>query len=63
MKRKLQGVMRVGTLAKGLLLRGDLSVGLVLLCQEAPTAKLLVGVAQLLPKKIVVRQFLGNFSE
>ncbi|CAK8686448.1 unnamed protein product [Clavelina lepadiformis] len=53
MKRKLQGVMRVGTLAKGLLLRGDLSVGLVLLCQEAPTAKLLVGVAQLLPKKIV----------
>lgn len=49
-KRTLQSVVRVGTLAKGLLLKGDTNVELVLLCQEAPTQKLLVKVAQLLPK-------------
>ena len=53
-KSKLQGVMRVGALAKGLMLKGDMNVQLVLLCHEAPTAKLLVKVAQLLPKFIKV---------
>ena len=46
--------MRVGALSKGLMLKGDLNVSLVLLCHEAPTAKLLVKVAQLLPKFITV---------
>ena len=53
-KRTLQSVVRVGTLAKGLLLKGDTSVELVLLRQEAPTQKLLVKVAQLLPKHLKV---------
>ncbi|KAI3372401.1 hypothetical protein L3Q82_022683 [Scortum barcoo] len=35
--RALKGVMRVGVLAKGLLLRGDKNVNLVLLCSEKPT--------------------------
>uniref|UniRef100_A0A671VLD9 Zinc finger RNA-binding protein n=1 Tax=Sparus aurata TaxID=8175 RepID=A0A671VLD9_SPAAU len=35
--RSLKGVMRVGVLAKGLLLRGDKNVNLVLLCSEKPT--------------------------
>ena len=47
--------MRVGTLSKGLMLKGDLTVQLVLLCHEAPTVKLLVKVAQLLPKVIKVK--------
>nr|CAB3262648.1 uncharacterized protein LOC100181347 [Phallusia mammillata] len=51
-KQKLQGIMRVGSLAKGLLLRGETKVSLVLLCQDAPTAKILARVAQLLPKHI-----------
>lgn len=42
--------MRVGSLAKGLLLKGDLSVELVLMCEEAPTAELLMKVAELAPK-------------
>ena len=37
---KLKGVMRVGPLAKGLLLRSDLTVQLVLLASEVPTASL-----------------------
>uniref|UniRef100_A0A8D0B0Y8 Zinc finger RNA-binding protein n=1 Tax=Sander lucioperca TaxID=283035 RepID=A0A8D0B0Y8_SANLU len=39
--RALKGVMRVGVLAKGLLLRGDKNVNLVLLCSEKPTKSLL----------------------
>lgn len=35
--RILRGVMRVGTLAKGLLLSGDNHVCLVVLCAEKPT--------------------------
>uniref|UniRef100_A0A3B3Y2K9 Zinc finger RNA-binding protein n=1 Tax=Poecilia mexicana TaxID=48701 RepID=A0A3B3Y2K9_9TELE len=35
--RLLKGVMRVGVLAKGLLLRGDKNVNLVLLCSDKPT--------------------------
>uniref|UniRef100_F7AFE0 RNA helicase n=1 Tax=Ciona intestinalis TaxID=7719 RepID=F7AFE0_CIOIN len=51
-KRKLQGVMRVGYLAKGLLIDTDDAVDLVLLCLEPPTAKLLIQIAQMLPKHI-----------
>ncbi|XP_063697221.1 zinc finger RNA-binding protein-like isoform X1 [Culicoides brevitarsis] len=47
--RMLKGVMRVGLLAKGLLLRGDKDVQLVVLCAEKPTTTLLRRVAQELP--------------
>jgi zinc finger RNA-binding protein len=50
--RALKGVMRVGVLAKGLLLHGDLNVQLVLLCSEKPTRTLLERVADLLPKQL-----------
>lgn len=39
--RSLRGVMRVGLVAKGLLLKGDLDLELVLLCKEKPTITLL----------------------
>lgn len=38
--------MRVGLVAKGLLLKGDLDLELVLLCKEKPTATLLRKVAE-----------------
>ncbi|KAI0215021.1 hypothetical protein LSAT2_032969 [Lamellibrachia satsuma] len=50
--RALKGVMRVGVLAKGLLLHCDLSVHLVVLCSEKPTRTLLVRVADNLPKQL-----------
>ena len=46
--------MRVGVLAKGLLLHGDLNVHLVLLCSEKPTRTLLERVADCLPKQLSV---------
>ncbi|XP_071542309.1 zinc finger RNA-binding protein [Panulirus ornatus] len=52
--RMLKGVMRVGILAKGLLLRGDTSVQLVVLCGEKPTRTLLDRVADNLPKQLAV---------
>nr|XP_006823768.1 PREDICTED: zinc finger RNA-binding protein-like [Saccoglossus kowalevskii] len=52
--RALKGVMRVGVLAKGLLLRGDLNVHLVVLCSEKPTRTLLERVADNLPKQLAV---------
>ncbi|CAN9505962.1 unnamed protein product [Ophioblennius macclurei] len=39
--RSLRGVMRVGLVAKGLLLKGDLDLELVLLCKDKPTTSLL----------------------
>lgn len=41
--------MRVGHLAKGLLLKGDNSVELVVLCADKPTLTLLKKVVELLP--------------
>ncbi|XP_026053093.1 zinc finger RNA-binding protein-like isoform X1 [Carassius auratus] len=55
--RVLKGVMRVGILAKGLLLRGDRNVQLILLAAKKPTASLLRTVAEQLPKQ------LATFSE
>ncbi|KAL4657967.1 hypothetical protein GN956_G2830 [Arapaima gigas] len=43
--RSLRGVMRVGLVAKGLLLKGDLDLELVLLCKDKPTISLLKKVA------------------
>ncbi|EHB15881.1 Interleukin enhancer-binding factor 3 [Heterocephalus glaber] len=45
MTRTLWGVMRVGLVAKGLLLKGDLDLELVLLCKEKLTTALLDKVA------------------
>ncbi|XP_078541403.1 interleukin enhancer-binding factor 3 isoform X3 [Lissotriton helveticus] len=45
MTRTLRGVMRVGLVAKGLLLKGDLELELVLLCKDKPTVTLLTKVA------------------
>lgn len=42
---KLKGVMRVGSLAKGLLLKADKTVDLVLLASEVPTIHFLETVA------------------
>uniref|UniRef100_H3DNE2 Zinc finger RNA-binding protein n=1 Tax=Tetraodon nigroviridis TaxID=99883 RepID=H3DNE2_TETNG len=50
----LKGVMRVGVLAKGLLLRGDKNVHLVLLCSEKPTKDLLSRIVEHLPKQLTV---------
>uniref|UniRef100_A0A8C1XTE3 Zinc finger RNA-binding protein n=1 Tax=Cyprinus carpio TaxID=7962 RepID=A0A8C1XTE3_CYPCA len=52
--RVLKGVMRVGILAKGLLLRGDRNVQLILLAAKKPTASLLRTVAEQLPKQLAV---------
>lgn len=50
--RILKGVMRVGFLAKGLLLQGDKDVELVVLCSEKPTVGLLKRVGYELPQKL-----------
>lgn len=50
--RVLVGVMRVGLLAKQLLLRGDSNVELVVLCGEKPTISLLRRIANHLPKQL-----------
>lgn len=50
--RILKGVMRVGYLAKGLLLQGDKDVELVVLCGEKPTVGLLKRVGYELPLKL-----------
>ncbi|XP_071964418.1 zinc finger RNA-binding protein-like isoform X2 [Antedon mediterranea] len=58
--RALKGVMRVGVLAKGLLLRGDLNMSLVVLCSEKPTRTLLERVADNLPKRLAETE--GKFD-
>ncbi|KAF7202950.1 zinc finger RNA-binding protein isoform X1 [Nothobranchius furzeri] len=55
--RLLKGVMRVGILAKGLLLRGDRNVELILLTAKKPTISLLKSITMQLPKE------LATFSE
>lgn len=52
--RALKGVLRVGVLAKGLLLRGDRNVNLVLLCAEKPSKTLLSHIVESLPKQLAV---------
>uniref|UniRef100_A0A8C2XA43 DZF domain-containing protein n=1 Tax=Cyclopterus lumpus TaxID=8103 RepID=A0A8C2XA43_CYCLU len=48
----LCGVTRVGPLAKGLLIKGDLDLDLVLMCREKPTKLLLDTVSTNLPLQI-----------
>uniref|UniRef100_A0A8C7Z810 Spermatid perinuclear RNA-binding protein n=1 Tax=Oryzias sinensis TaxID=183150 RepID=A0A8C7Z810_9TELE len=48
----LCGVMRIGLVAKGLLIKGDMNLDLVLMCRDKPTAALLDTVCQNLPTQI-----------
>ncbi|XP_063770918.1 zinc finger RNA-binding protein 2 isoform X2 [Pseudophryne corroboree] len=48
----LKGVVRVGHLSKGLLLRGDTDIHLTLLCAEKPNHVLMEKVAELLPVQL-----------
>ncbi|XP_056642971.1 zinc finger RNA-binding protein-like isoform X2 [Diorhabda carinulata] len=50
--RILKGVMRVGHLSKGLILRGETNVHLVVLCADKPTLTLLKKVVELLPSAL-----------
>ncbi|XP_072344510.1 spermatid perinuclear RNA-binding protein isoform X4 [Scyliorhinus torazame] len=50
--RVLCGVMRIGLVAKGLLIKGDLDLELVLMCKEKPTEKLLNTVHNNLPIQV-----------
>lgn len=50
--RIMKGVMRVGVLAKGLLLTEDLNMELIVLCGEKPTRTLLERVFDCLPKQL-----------
>jgi zinc finger RNA-binding protein len=52
--RELKGVMRVGLLAKGLLLRGDTDVKLIVICTNKPTKRLLDRVYKALLEKIEI---------
>uniref|UniRef100_A0A8C5SL75 Interleukin enhancer binding factor 3 n=1 Tax=Laticauda laticaudata TaxID=8630 RepID=A0A8C5SL75_LATLA len=54
--RTLRGVMRVGLVAKGLLLKGDLDLELVLLCKEKPTIGLLEKVADNLSTQLAITE-------
>lgn len=51
-QRVLVGVMRVGLIAKQLLLKGDTAVALVVLCGEKPTKSLLERIASNLPMQL-----------
>ncbi|XP_056135722.1 interleukin enhancer-binding factor 3a isoform X2 [Lampris incognitus] len=51
-QRPLLGVMRVGLVAKGLLLKGDTDLELVLLCANKPTVTLLSQVAEMLASQL-----------
>ncbi|CAG5928946.1 unnamed protein product [Menidia menidia] len=52
--RVLRGVMRVGLVAKGLILTGDRNLELVLLCSSKPTVTLLKDVAEQLAAQLKV---------
>lgn len=58
----LKGVMRVGILAKGLLLRGDRDVQLILLTARKPTVSLLDSIAKQLPKELEVGEPINNVA-
>lgn len=61
--RSLRGVMRVGLVAKGLLLKGDLDLELVLLCKEKPTSSLLKKVSDNLVLQLKVGARRANAAD
>lgn len=50
--------MRIGLVAKGLLIKDDMDLELVLMCKEKPTKTLLCIVKDNLPAQIQVSQFM-----
>jgi zinc finger RNA-binding protein len=52
-QRLIRGVMRVGLVSKGLLLRGDRNVELVILCVNVPTKALLSRIVDEFPKQLL----------
>lgn len=54
--------MRVGLVAKGLLLKGDLDLELVLLCKEKPTTSLLKKVSDNLDMQLQVKTHFANLA-
>lgn len=61
-ERVLRGVMRVGLVAKGLLLTGDKDLELVLLCSNMPTVTLLNQVAEKLSEQLEVELTTSSHS-
>ena len=58
--RAMKGVMRVGQLAKGLLLGGgEMVLEVVVLCAEKPTRTLLKRILEALPVQLQVRSVQG----
>ncbi|XP_065912884.1 zinc finger RNA-binding protein-like isoform X2 [Dysidea avara] len=51
--RELMGVMRVGALARGLMLRGERQMEVVLMMKNKPTEALLDKIASLLPERLL----------
>lgn len=56
--RSIKGVMRAGLLANGLLMKGEVSVHLVLLSRDKPTSALLSRVSDILTKQLSVGIYL-----
>jgi len=54
LQRALKGVMRVGSLAKGLLLHGHLNMEVTVTCDGKPTRQLLTQILDSLPTQIEV---------
>lgn len=50
-------MMRIGLVAKGLLIKGDMDLELVLMCRDKPTQTLLDTVCHNLPTQIQVRGY------
>ena len=61
--RMMKGVMRVGLLCKGLLLRGSLNLHLIVLCAEKPTRSLVGRIVDLLPPQLAVSDTLLTLSQ
>ncbi len=60
--RLLKGLMRVGILAKGLLLTGDKELDLVVICAEKPSKQLLQRIVEYLPSQLQVsHHFIQKF--
>lgn len=59
----LCGVMRVGLVAKGLLVKGDMDLELVLMCRDKPTKLLLYTVSANLPLQLQVRFYSNILHE
>ncbi|CAG2170358.1 unnamed protein product [Oppiella nova] len=60
--RLMKGLMRVGPLAKGLLLTGDKDVDLVVICAQKPTKPLLQRIVDLLPSQLQIASSTESFD-